>query len=96
MAFVDDLKRRMVRNIVAKDRANVNAVFIRDAILAAGSNDASRMVAAVRASDLSAIGNIIDKLVAVKLETDATAEVDTMLADDNLTLVELERAFDEP
>ena len=88
--MVDRIKRDLAR----KDRPNVTAAQVRDALLTAPVGDRTDLLAAIAAEQDTRAGTVLNKIVTEYLEGLAETEATTMMTDDSLTLAELSRWLD--
>ena len=89
----DEIKARIVPKLAAEARAGLTWGQIKDAVNEAGAAAKREIVAAVVDGNARLAGTLMIDQAAAHLQTLAGAEADTLLADDALSLAELERVL---
>lgn len=89
-----ELTDRIKRDLARKDRPNITAVQVKDALLGASASDRDTLLAEIAAENDTKTGTVMNSIVTKYLEDLAETEADAMLADDALTLTELSRWLD--
>jgi hypothetical protein len=89
----DEIKARIVPKLAQQARAVLTWGQIKDAVNAAGAAAKAEIVQAVVDGNARQVGTLMISLATAHLQTLAAAEANTLLADDALTLAELERVL---
>lgn len=87
----EELKAILVKRIAPKRRVALVWSDVTAAVGAATQADKDELVQHIRDGNARLLGDRLLALVAARVKTQSEAEADTILADDSLTLTELER-----
>lgn len=89
----DELKAILVRRLMPKYRESLAWAGVTAAVANSSAADKTEIVAALREGDQKQAGAVLMKIVAAHAVVQAAAEADTLLADESLSLAELERVL---
>ncbi|MCU0810610.1 MAG: hypothetical protein MUE59_06170 [Thiobacillaceae bacterium] len=89
----DEIKAIIVPRLAARARAELTWGQVKDAVSAAGGAAKADVVAAIVAGNAKQAGALLIALTSAYLKTSAGTTADGLLADDNLSLAELEQVL---
>ncbi len=93
MATKAELITMLAVRLRHKIRSELTGAQTLSALTGADPQDQQALLLAIRDNDRSAMGQGIDRIMDKAIEAAAVAEATNLLADDTLTLVELERVL---
>lgn len=93
MATRDQVIDRIEKKLIQVHQSELQWTDITSAIGNSGTTNKNLIVSAIKNKEPSTLADLIFTLVSDKITADAKAEAATMVADDNLSLTELQRIF---
>ena len=89
----DELKARIVPTLTVKHRKDLSWNELVRSVQGATNEEKAALVGLIAAGSHAKAGKLMFNLVNSLMRSDAEGEADDMLADDSLSLDEIERAF---